>query len=105
MSKRGRKPIAIFGGYNYQINEVATSASNKGAYTVESICPGLVYFIFNDKVTIASERGSMTVHITAAEQIAEELLDIIADFKYWQREGRTPMDSRSIGKMLESDFR
>ena len=38
---RGRKPIADFNTDITHINEIATAASNLGAYTVESLAPGL----------------------------------------------------------------
>ena len=103
--KRGIKPIAIFElADTTHMNEIATSASNKGAYAVESLCPGLMYFFYGDRLAIASGKGSMTVHISTAEVIVEELADILEDYKDNLREGRTPMDSRSIGKMLQEDF-
>ena len=67
---RGRKPIAIFGQKELNINEMATTATNNGAYTVESLAPGLCYFLQNDVVVIGSSGGYMKVHLSTAHVIA-----------------------------------
>lgn len=97
---RGRKPIAVFGSNTRHINEIATTATNLGAYTVESLAPGLYYFIDGDHVVLATGNGYMKMHITTAGVIAKELPDILADFEESRREGRVQMDTRAIQRML-----
>jgi hypothetical protein len=47
----------------------------------------------------------MTVSVKTAKTIAEEIVDILEDVEQNVRDGITPMDSRSIGRMLEGDYR
>lgn len=49
MSK-GRKPVAAFCRKDLHINEMATTATNMGAYTVEPLAKGLCYFIDDSEV-------------------------------------------------------
>lgn len=101
----GRRPIASFIDRESHVNELATNAGNHGAYTVESLIPGLCYIVYADRVSIATNKGSMTVSVKTAKTIAEEIVDILEDVEQNVRDGITPMDSRSIGKMLEGDYR
>lgn len=98
---RGRKPAATFGSREQRINEMATRASNKGIYTVESLREGLIYFIEEDTVIIASSCGFMKCDLNVAELIANELSEVIEDVKQHRRDHRKLMDARHIGKMLE----
>ena len=98
---RGRKPIATFGSKELHINEIATTATNLGAYTVESLAPGLCYFIEGDTVVIASSTGYMKVHLTTAKVIASELDGIIDDYEQDKRNGVVPMSTSEIQRMLE----
>lgn len=98
---RGKKPVAIFGYANRHMAETATIATNKGIYVVESLCGGLYYFLEDEQVIIASSGGHMRVDLETAEMIASELAGIIADYKADKREGRKPMNTRQISKMLE----
>ena len=98
---RGRKPIATFGQKDLHINEMATTATNLGAYTVESLAPGLCYFIDGDTVVLASSTGYMKVHLTTAKVIASELDGIISDYETDKRNGVVPMSTREIQRMLE----
>ena len=38
---RGRKPVATFTSKEMHINEISTTATNNGAYTVESLTKGM----------------------------------------------------------------
>ena len=106
MGKAGRPPIAVFNAEkNPKLQETATEAGNLGAYTVESLCPGICYMIYNDKVSIATAKGSMTVHTSTAKVICSELADILKDADANKREGMHPMSTRRIGQMLGSDFK
>lgn len=98
---RGRIPIARFASKELHINEMATTATNMGAYTVESLAPGLCYFVDADTVVIASSGGYMKVHLTTAKVIASELSGIIEDFETDKRNGVVPMSTRKIERMLE----
>ena len=98
---RGRKPIAIFGQKELHVNEMATTATNLGAYTVESLAPGLCYFLEGDTVIMASSGGYMKVHISTARVIAEELAQILADYEADKRNGFVQMSTREIQRMLE----
>ena len=98
---RGRKsPIEVC-FHNKHIAETATTASNMGIYTVESLKPGLYYFLEDESVVIATCRGCIKMDLSMAELFADELKDIIQDFKSDIQEGRRPMDTRAISKMLE----
>lgn len=97
---RGRKPIADFNTDITHINEIATAASNLGAYTVESLAPGLCYFVYGDKVRLVTGKGYMEVKLSTTQIIAEELPDILADYKRTKRDGRVQMDSKAIQRML-----
>lgn len=83
------------------VDEMATRASNDGIYTVESLAPGLCYFVDGDTVVIASSTGYMKVHITTARFIASELDGIIDDYEQDKRNGVVPMSTRKIERMLE----
>lgn len=98
---RGRRPIAIFGADTRHINEIATTAANAGAYTVESNASGICYLMQGDIVVIASSGGFVKLHLSTAEIIADELYDILQQYKADKREGRMPMSTREIQKMLE----
>lgn len=98
---RGRKPIATFGQKEMHINEMATTATNLGAYTVESLAPGLCYFIEGDIVVIGASSGYMKVHLTTAKVIADELPQILVDYEADKRTGLVPMSTRKIQRMLE----
>lgn len=94
-------PIARFGEKNLHINEMATTATNMGVYTVESLAPGLCYFVDGETVVLASSTGYMKVHMTTAKVIASELSGIIEDFENDRRNGMVPMTTREIERMLE----
>ena len=98
---RGRKPIATFGNKELHINEMATTATNCGAYTVESLAPGLCYFIQGDLVVIGASSGYMKVHLSTAKVIASEMAGIIADYESDKRNGMVPMSTRDIQRMLD----
>lgn len=98
---RGRLPIAKYGDKYLHINEMATTATNIGVYTVESLAPGLCYFVDGDTVVIASSTGYMKVHLTTAKVIASELSGIIEDYEQDKRNGVVPMSTRKIERMLE----
>ena len=100
---RGRKPIAAFERKELHVNEMATTATNSGAYTVESLAPGLCYFMQGDTVVLASSNGYMKVHLTTAHVIAEELAQILADYEADKRNGLVQMSTRDIQRMLEDD--
>lgn len=97
---RGRKPIAAFGTDTRHINEIATTATNLGAYTVESLAPGLYYFLDGEHVVLATGNGYMKVHMSTARVIAKEMPDILADYEESKREGRVQMDTKAIQRML-----
>lgn len=99
--KRGRRPIAYFASKELHINEMATTATNNGVYTVESLAPGLCYFIEGDTVVIGASSGYVKVHLTTAKVIASELSGIIDDYEQDKRNGVVPMSTRKIGRMLE----
>ena len=98
---RGRKPVALFSQKKMHIGEMATTATNLGAYTVESLAPGLCYFIDGDTVVLATSNGFMKVHLTTAHVIAEELPQILADYKADRHNGLVQMSMRDIQRMLE----
>ena len=98
---RGRKPIATFGAKEMHINEMATTATNLGAYTVESLAPGLCYFIEGDTVVLATSTGYMKVHLSVAHVIAEELAEILKDYEADKHNGLVQMSTREIQRMLE----
>ena len=98
---RGRRPIAHFASKELRINEMATTATNKGVYTVESLAPRLCYFIEGDTVVIGASSGYMKVHLTTAKIIASELEGIIDDYEQDKRNGVVPMSAREIQRMLE----
>lgn len=98
---RGRKPIEVFNQKELHINEMATTATNSGAYTVESLAPGLCYFLEGQTVVVASSNGYMKVHLTVAEIIADELPQILADYKADRKNGLVQMSTRDIQRMLE----
>ena len=102
---RGRPPKLAFGPGDDHIADKATRAANVGIYTVESLSDGIYYFFENDYVTIATKRGSVKMKLSTADTIVNELSDIIRDVRQNRKDGRKPMDARSIGRMLESDFR
>ena len=97
----GRKPVAKFCIKDLHINEMATTATNLGAYTVESLAPGLCYFIDDDTVVFGTSTGYMRVHITTAKVIAEELPQIMKDYEADRRNGLVQMSTRKIQSMLE----
>lgn len=101
--KRGRRKAVMFSAAEQHINEMATRASNKGAYTVQSLREGMVYLADGDYITIATGNGCMTCKMEIAELIANELGDVIAEVKQHRREKRKLMDARHIGKMLEAN--
>ena len=86
------------------IENMATRAGNIGVYTVDSMVGGAHYFFEDDRVLIGTPHGFMSMSIDKAETIATEILEILPMIRQDRREGRIPMDSRSIGKMLERDF-
>ena len=98
---RGRRPIAHFASKELHINEMATTATNNGVYTAESLAPGLCYFVDGDTVVIASSGGYMKVHLTTAKVIASELSGIVEDYESDKRNGVVPMSTRKIERMLE----
>ncbi len=98
---RGRKPIAAFERKELHINEIATTATNSGAYTVESLAPGLCYFIEGDIVVIGASSGYMKVHLTTAKVIADELPQILENYEADKHSGLVPMSTREIQRMLE----
>lgn len=98
---RGRRPIARFVSADLHINEMATTATNAGAYTVESLAPGLCYFIEDDTFILAASSGYMKVHLSTAKVIASELSGIIEDYEQDRRNGVVPMRTRDIQRMLE----
>lgn len=100
----GRPKTLTFGCHDIHLAEKATSAQNMGIKTVESLNESICYFFDGDEMAIASCTGFVRMKMSTAETIAKELPDMIEDVKNDQREGRKPMDSRSIGKMLQKDF-
>lgn len=101
--KRGRKSKLLFGLNHPHIGEEATKATNTGAYTVESLEGGIYYFCEGNYITIASVSGHVRMNLDTAELVAEEINGIVKDFRQDKKEGRTPMNTRSISKMLEID--
>lgn len=102
--KRGRKSKLQFGLHHDHIDMMATRANNMGIYTVESLVNGIYYFFEDDSCVIASTNGHMMMSMDTAEQLVQELAEIIKDVRQDKRESRTPMSSKAIGKMLERDF-
>ena len=98
---RGRRPIAQFGDKELHINEMATTATNHGVYTVESLEPGLCYFMEGNTVVIAASSGYVKVHLTTAKVIADELAGIIRDYETDKRRGLVPMSTRAIQRILD----
>ena len=86
------------------IDDVATRAGNMGIYTVESMVGGTTMFFEDDKVVISTQWGYLFTSIDRAEMLAKELTELIPMIRQSKRDGRRPMDSRAIGKMLERDF-
>ena len=80
---------------------MATHATNLGAYTVESLAPGLCYFLQGDTVILGASSGFMKVHLTTAKVIADELPQILADYEADNRNGLVQMSTRDIQRMLE----
>ena len=98
---RGRRPIAVFEQKRLHLGEMATTATNLGAYTVESLAPGLCYFIDGDTVVLATSTGYMKVHLSVAHVIAEELAEILKDYEADKHNGLVQMSTRDIQRMLE----
>lgn len=86
------------------IDTMATRATNMGIFTVESMVGNTTMFFEDDKLVIGTPFGFMAMSTDKAETLAKEILELIPMYRQDRREGRTPMDSRSIGKMLERDF-
>lgn len=86
------------------IEEIATRASNNGAYTVDSEVRTVHYFFENGVMTLGTPNGDLQLSMDNAELIAKELVEIIPEVRQHTDSGRRIMDSRSIGKMLERDF-
>jgi len=101
---RGRNiEIGIF-REKRDIDSMATRATNMGIYTVESMVGNTTLFFEDEKLVIGTPFGFISMSTDKAETLAKEILELIPMVKQDRREGRTPMDSRSIGKMLERDF-
>jgi hypothetical protein len=86
------------------IEGIATRASNQGIYTVNSEVRSVHYFFEDGFMVLGTPNGHIRMTMDRAEQIANELLEIIPEVRQHERSGRHIMDSRSIGKMLEGDF-
>lgn len=86
------------------VDEMATRASNDGIYTVDSFIKTLHYFFEGNEVVLATPHGYLRTSLDKAETMCRELQEIIPMVRDDIKEGRKPMDSRSIGKMLGSDF-
>lgn len=86
------------------VDEMATRASNDGIYTVDSFIKTLHYFFEGNEVVLATPHGYLRTSLDKAETMCRELSEIIPMVRDDIKEGRKPMDSRSIGKMLGSDF-
>ena len=99
--KRGRRPLIAFGTGEQHIINKATHAGNIGIYTVESLLNGVYYFFEGDRVVLATHSGYMLTTLDTAEEIAKELIDIIADVRQNQRDRRKPMNEMQISTMLE----
>lgn len=84
------------------VDEMATRASNDGIYTVDSFIKTLHYFFEGNEVVLATPHGYLRTSLDKAETMSKELQEIIPMVRDDIKEGRKPMDSRSIGKMLES---
>ena len=54
-------------------------------------------------MVIAASSGYVKVHMTTAKIIAEELADILDDYRKDKRNGVVPMSTRAISKMLLKD--
>ena len=89
----------------YRISNMATAAGNLGVKTIESLKGGIYYFFEDDEVVIATSTGSAKMKLATAEIIAEELSDMVKEFRADRREGRMPMDTREIQRMLQGDFK
>lgn len=87
------------------IEEIATRATNQGIYTVDSEVRTVHYFFEDNYMVLGTPNGHVRMTLDRAEAIAKELTEIIPMIRDDMRNGRRPMDSRSIGKMLESDYR
>lgn len=86
------------------IEGIATRATNKGVYTVDSEVRTVHYFFENGSMILGTPNGELKISIDKAERIAKELVEIIPEVRQHTDLGRRIMDSRSIGKMLERDF-
>ena len=86
------------------VEQMAARASNVGVYTVDSLIKTVHYFFEGDELVLATPNGYIMTSVDKAETICEELAEIIPMVRENEREGRKPMDSRAIGKMLGSDF-
>ena len=84
---------------------MATKATNEGVYTVDSLIATLHYFFEGNEVVLATPHGYIRTDLDRAETIGKELVELVPEIREDRRVGRKPMDARSIGKMLESDFR
>lgn len=98
---RGRKHIATFKAQDTKFEEMATVATNNGAYSVQSLVPSIVYILDGDTLVIASSAGSMTVSLETAKIIAGELPEILKDYKADRKNGRVQMSTRDIQRMLK----
>lgn len=98
---RGRKSIMQFNtNRSEHMDGVATRANNMGIYTVESLMDGIYYFFDDEECVVATWSGNVRMKIETAEMMAKELSAIIRDVR---GNDRTPMSSKDIGKMLESE--
>lgn len=86
------------------IDEIATRATNQGVYTVDSEVRTVHYFFEKGVMTLGTPNGDLQLSIDKAERIAKELVEIIPEVRQHTDSGRTIMDARAIGKMLEGDF-
>lgn len=86
------------------IEGIATRATNKGVYTVDSEVRTVHYFFENGSMILGTPNGELKISIDKAERIAKELVEIIPEVRRHTDSGRKIMDSRAIGKMLERDF-
>ena len=97
----GRKPVASFCRKDLHINEMATTATNMGAYTVESLVNGLCYFIDDNTVVFGTHTGFMKVNMSTAKTMAKELPQILADYTANRHNGLEQMSTREIQRMLD----
>lgn len=86
------------------IEGIATRATNKGVYTVDSEVRTVHYFFEDGNMVLGTPNGNLRLSMDMAETIASELVEIIPEVRAHTRSGRRLMDSRSIRKMLEGDF-